>query len=113
IDELKRAKNLIAVVSGFDISGAVEDAMLALRGRRQCQLSSWRAAEPFKCVELRLRQLRIGQRQLAGWHLEVLHEVAADEIVGIAESSCRLAIRGEKESGVLNGVTREHEAPRA
>ena len=113
IDELESALHRVAVIPWFDGRGAVEYAMLALRFRRELQLTPRRSIHEVELVKLRLRRLRPGQRQLAGRHLEMLHEVAADQIVGVAESRFRLAIGGEEESRVLNGVTRQYEAPRA
>src|SRR4051812_38939111 len=84
--------------------------MLALRLGSDGELTSWRPAEILEGIEFGLRRLRIRERQLAARHLEVLHEVAADEIVGVAESGADLAVGGEQEACILDGVTREHES---
>src|SRR6185312_12064019 len=46
-------------------------------------------------------------------HLEVLHEVTADQVVAVAESRFRLTVGREKESRGLNAVTGKNKSFRA
>ena len=81
--------------------------MLSLRCGRDGELSPRRSTQAGEFVQPGLRHLRLRQRQLAARHLEVLHEVAPNEVVAVAESGAGLSIRSEKESRVLDRVTGE------
>src|SRR5438874_5150012 len=107
VDELERALDRLAVVPRFYGCSSVEDAMLSLRCGRDGELSPRRSTQAGEFVQPGLRHLRLRQRQLAARHLEVLHEVAPNEVVAVAESGAGLSIRSEKESRVLDGVTGE------
>src|SRR5438552_15556813 len=84
--------------------------MLLLRARRKRELAARTSTDEVESVDLGLRRPRVCQHQLAGRHLEMLHEVAADQIVVVAESRSGLPVGGEQETRVLNCMTSEDEA---
>src|SRR5689334_6774655 len=84
IEELKRAQNWITVISRLEGAGAVKNALFALRCGCNRYLPPRRASEFYELVELRASRLWPGESELGTRHLEVLHEVAPDDIVVVA-----------------------------
>src|SRR4051812_4003936 len=56
---------------------------------------------------------RICHDEISAGHLEVFHEVATHQIVGVAESCSGLPMGREKQTRILDGVAGKNELPGA